>query len=130
MTEWLATLFSLPYRSPVSAQKVDCDKRGIVADAIGKADIAIHGVAGELILSNVLHVPNLAGPLFSVQNALASTMSVHFHPPDEPCSHDRVDILHGHHVLFTADQRSGLYFIDSPRRTCTSNILEAANHIQ
>ena len=44
-----------------------------------------------------------------------------FDLPDDPGGHDRVNILHGHDVLFTASQRSGLYFLDSLKHVCTAN---------
>jgi hypothetical protein len=57
-------------------------------------------------------VPELACPLFSVRAALAKGMAVHFSPPAQSGSPDRVEVQHGGPVTFTASAHSELYFLD------------------
>ena len=43
---------------------VHFSKRGVVAHAVGLGDIELAGLAGDILLTEVLHVPDLADPLF------------------------------------------------------------------
>ena len=62
-------------------EKVHFGKRGIVADAVGVGEIVLAGPIGDMLLTDVLHVMELAGPLFSVKSALDTGVAVHFDAP-------------------------------------------------
>jgi hypothetical protein len=67
---------------------------------------------GPEVFDEVLHVPELACPLFSVRAALAKGMAVHFSPPVQPGSPDRVEVENGGRVVFKASTHGVLYFLD------------------
>ena len=89
-------------------------KRGSVAHAVGVGNVAVPGVASPVILPNVLHVPELLSPLFSVSRAVSDGVSVHFDPPAQRGGTHHVTLMHGGRVLLTASQRGGLYMLDVP----------------
>jgi hypothetical protein len=74
-------------------------------------------------------VPELACPLFSVRAALAKGKAVHFSPPAQSSSTDRVEVHHRGHVVFTASAHGELYFLDelvSAAASVASHDLELA----
>jgi len=97
-----------------------------MADAVGVGQVSIWGPAGEFVLEDVLHVPDLAGPLFSVKNAVDRGMSVHFDPPVRNGGQHRVQLMSRGTVLLTASQRAGLYFLDTPVYAHVAHSNEAA----
>ena len=102
------------YRVLHPPQQVRFGKRGSVANAVGVGDMTVWGPQGAVVLSNVLHVPELAGPLFSVSSALNDGASVHFDPPAQRGGAHRVLLVHAGRVLLTASHKGGLYFLDAP----------------
>lgn len=114
------------YRKLMYPEKVHFGKRGIVADAVGVGDIVLAGPNGDMLLTDVLHVPDLAGPLFSVKSALDKGIAVHFDPPHRTGGNHTVLLLRKNRVLLTASQRSGLYFLDSPNYACAAQADEIA----
>jgi hypothetical protein len=76
-------------------------------------------------------VPELACPLFPVHAALAKGMAVHFSPPAQSGSPDRVEVQHGGRVVFTASSHGELYFLDelvSAAASVASHDLEPVWH--
>jgi hypothetical protein len=67
-------------------------KRGAVASALGMGSLVICGCLGPEVLEEVLHMPELACPLFSVRAALAKGMAVHLSLPAQSGSLDRVEV--------------------------------------
>ena len=82
------------------------------APAVGIGDVSIWGPGGEVVLRGVLHVPKLAGPLFSVSTAVDEGYSVSFDPGPTPGGH-RVHILLNKRVVLTCTLYQGLYFLDA-----------------
>ena len=66
------------YRKLVYPEKAHFVKRGIVANAVGVGEIVLAGPIGDMLLTDVLHVLELAGPLFSVKSTLDTGVAVHF----------------------------------------------------
>lgn len=97
-------------------------KRGVVADAVGDGDYAYDGPSGPVVFQNVLHVPELDRPLFSVSTALNAGMSVHFKAPPEPGGAHRVLLIRAGRVVLTASHRAGLYFLDAPCHANTAAV--------
>ena len=82
------------YRRLAVGIPVRFGKRGSAALAVGIGDVLIRGVAGELMMTDVLHVPELVGNLFSVSAAVQRGASVHFDPPAAHGGPPQVRLLH------------------------------------
>jgi len=102
------------YRSLPHPFSVSFGKKGSAAPATGVGDVAVHGSLGSEVLKGVLHVPELAVSLFSVPAALASGMAVSFSPAEPPAVSGQVVIARDGHVILTASECNGLFFIDGP----------------
>jgi hypothetical protein len=102
------------YRELPTPLPVRFGKRGSMAYAIGVGDVLVAGVAGPVWLPDVLHVPELVSPLFSVSCALNEGVSVHFDAPAQRGGAHRVTLLHGGRVILTASHRAGMYLLDEP----------------
>jgi hypothetical protein len=85
-------------------------KRGAFVPALGMGSPVICGCLGPEVLDEVL--PEFACPSFSVRAALAKGIAVHFSPPAQPGSPDRVEVEHGGRVVFKASTHGDLYFLD------------------
>jgi hypothetical protein len=102
------------YRELHSPLPVQFGKRGSTSVAIGIGDMLIAGVAGPVLLPDVLHVPDLVSPLFSVSCALDDGVSVYFQAPDYCGGDHRVVLSHAGRVILTAGHRAGMYVLDEP----------------
>ena len=102
-------------------------KRGSAAQAVGIGDVSLHGVAGEVLLTNVLHVPELVGNLFSVSAALQHGAAVHFNPPAFLGAAHNVLLLQEGRVLLQATLRGGIYWLDAAHHVCAAHA-EAQAH--
>jgi transposase InsO family protein len=100
---------SKPFQYPLM---VHSGMRGAIAPALGMGSLVICGRLGPEVLDDVLHVPELASPLFSVRAALAKGMAVHFSPPGQSGSPDRVEVELRGRVVFIASTQGDLYFLD------------------
>jgi hypothetical protein len=102
------------YRKFEQPMPVQLAKRGVTATAVGVGELVLAGCLGPVVLSEVLHVPDLESPLFSVKVALHPGLSVHFSPPAQPCGMDKVVIMQHGQMLFTATSRGAeeLYFLE------------------
>jgi hypothetical protein len=87
-------------------------KKGTTAHAVGVGEMMLSGCSGPVVLPEVLHVPALQDPLFSVRAALSRRMSVHFCPREQPDRLDDVIITHDGRLCLTVRMYSGLYFLD------------------
>jgi hypothetical protein len=98
-----------PFQYPLM---VHFGKQGAIAPALGMGSLVICGRLGPEVLDDVLHVPELASPLFSVHAALSKGMAVHSSPPTKSGSPNRVEVELGGRVVFTASTQGDLYFLD------------------
>jgi hypothetical protein len=87
-------------------------KRGVTAPALGRGTLVIEGGNGALCLPDVLHVPELDHPLFSVKAALRRGMWVHLVPSSLPGDTELAVVMQGQSVLLTATPRGDLFFIN------------------
>jgi hypothetical protein len=87
-------------------------KRGVTAPALGRGTLVIEGGNGALCLPDVLHVPELDHPLFSVKAALRRGMSMHFVPSSLPGDTELAVVLQGQSVLLTATPCGDLFSIN------------------
>ena len=110
-------------------QPVRFGKKGSTAYAIGMGDIALFGTAGGVLLTDVLHVPDLAGNLFSVKCATRLGHAVHFTPESQG---SRLFILRddGSTLCTGALRGCGMYTLDMGHHACAAhantNALELA----
>jgi hypothetical protein len=68
------------YRRFDKRVNVHFGKRGVSAPALGVGALTLPGVNGPVLLPDVLHVPELEVPLFSVTAAVCCRLSVNFWP--------------------------------------------------
>jgi hypothetical protein len=87
-------------------------KRGATALAVGAGDMCLQGCSGPVVLKEVLHVPELQDPLFSVRAALSCRMSVHFCPGEQINSPGNVLVMQDKRLCFLGSKRGQLYFLD------------------
>jgi transposase InsO family protein len=66
---------------------------------------------GPLILPDVLHVPELDGPLFPVKAALRRGLSAHFWPSSRPGGAYRIALIQNGRTVLTAGPRGDLYYL-------------------
>ena len=117
------------YRSFKIQQPVRFGKRGSMAYAIGIGDIAVWGATGGTVLTGVLHVPDLAGNLYSVKSATGLGYSVLF-TPESDGSRLFITQKDGSTVLTGALRGCGMYTLQMGHHACAahadSNALELA----
>jgi hypothetical protein len=85
-------------------------KRGVTAAAVGSGTMVLQGCEGfrmDANLPDLLHVPELDGPLFSAKAALRRGLSTHFWPPSIPGGADQVSLTQGGRTVLTAGARGG-----------------------
>jgi hypothetical protein len=86
-------------------------KRGVTAAAVGSGTMVLQACEGPLILPDVLYVPQLDEPLFSVKAALRCGLSVHFWPSSKPGGADRIARIQNSRTVLTAGPRGDLYYL-------------------
>jgi hypothetical protein len=69
----------------------------------------VHANVGAEVLRGVLHVPELAVPLFSVRAAVHTGLAVFFCPGQNGV---QVVLQRADCIFFTASERSGLFYLD------------------
>lgn len=109
------------YRRLRSPQAVRFGKRGSTAHAVGIGDVLIQGHVGELTLEGVLHVPQLAGNLFSVSTAVGHAVAVHFDPAQRLGDEHCVSLLWQGRVILNASLRAGMYWLDVGHHACAAH---------
>lgn len=114
------------YRALQQPVAVRFGKRGSVSHAVGEGDVLEHGPSGPVLLRNVLHVPDLVSPLFSVSCALDDGVSVHFDAPEQRGGEHTVVLRHAGRVIFTASLHGGMYLLDTPHHACAAMADEQA----
>ena len=99
------------YRTLSHPMPVRLGKRGAESPAIGIGDMVVSGAAGRTVLRGVLHVPDLAVSLLSVEKAVRSGMAVMFMP--QPHGPARVLLQRDGRTVLTASERGSLFYIDT-----------------
>ena len=113
------------YRVLTNPLRVNFGKVGAHAFAIGEGTLTVHGRAGAVSLHRVLHVPELAGNLFSTRVAVDRGAANLFLPAAHPDGGHRVAIVGNAKVIerpgsvtvegrvvLTASLSEGLYLLD------------------
>jgi hypothetical protein len=102
---------ALTYRKFDKPILVFLGKRGVTAAAVGSGTMVQEACESPLILPDVLYVPELDGPLFSVKAALRCGLSLHFWPSSRPGGADRIALIQNGRTVLTADPRGDLYYM-------------------
>jgi hypothetical protein len=76
-------------------------KRGAHTHAVGVGQMELRGCTGTVVLGNVLHVPELDHPLFSVRQALAHGWDVTFTHSKIIGSAEEVAVIHERRIVLT-----------------------------
>lgn len=109
----------------LAALPVTFGKRGSIAYAVGVGDVIVAGLNGPTRLQHVLHVPDLAGNLFSVRAGVSQGISVHF---DMLASGQHsVLLMKRGRVLMQAHLRAGMYFLDVAHHACAAHATALAS---
>jgi hypothetical protein len=88
-------------------------KKGAHTQAVGVGQMELRGCTGAVVLSNVLHVPELDHPLFSVRQALARGWDVTFTHSKLFGSAEEVAVTHKGCIVLTGRGRGNLFFLDN-----------------
>jgi hypothetical protein len=93
-------------------------KTGTTANGVGEK--ILHGCSGPVVFPEVLHVPALQEPPFSVRAALARHMKVHFCPGGESGSTDDIILTLDGRLCLTGKPLGGLHFPDEQPHASTA----------
>jgi hypothetical protein len=81
---------------------------------VGVGQMELRGCTGVVVLSNVLHVPELEHPLFSVRKALAGRWAVLFAHLEQFGGAGEVAVIHEGCIVLTGWVRGELFFLEDP----------------
>jgi hypothetical protein len=101
------------YRRFEQPLAVHLAKRGAHTQAVGVGQMELRGCTGTVVLSNVLHVPELDHPLFSVRQALACGWDVTFTHSKIIGSVEEVAVIHEGCIVLTGRGQGNLFFLDN-----------------
>jgi hypothetical protein len=85
----------------------------VYTHAVGVGQMELHSCTGTVVLSNVLHVPELDHPLFSVRQALARGWDVTFTHSKIIWSAEEVAVIHEGCIVLTGRGQGNLFFLDN-----------------
>jgi hypothetical protein len=101
------------YRRFEQPLAVHLAKRGAHAQAVGVGQMELRGCTGTVVLCNVLHVPELDHPLFSVRQALERGWDVTFTHSKIIGSAEEVAVIREGCIVLTGRRRGNLFFLDN-----------------
>jgi hypothetical protein len=101
------------YRRFEQPLAVHLAKRVAHTQAMGVGPMELRGCTGTVVLSNVLHVPGLDHPLFSVRQAIAPGWDVTFTNSNIIGSAEEVAVIHEGCIVLTGRGQGNLFFLDN-----------------
>jgi hypothetical protein len=89
-------------------------KKGAHTQPVGVGQMELRGCTGVVVLSNVLHVPELEHPLFSARKELARRWAVLFVHLEQFGVAGEVATVHEGYIVLAGRVRGELFFLDDP----------------